>query len=68
MFPALIEKLRRQEDLTTTEAAEAMASIMRGEAAPAQIAGLLVGLGMKGERPDRAGGLRANDALERGAD
>ena len=48
MFPALIEKLRRQEDLTTTEAAEAMASIMRGEAAPAQIAGLLVGLGMKG--------------------
>ncbi len=51
MFPALIEKLRRHEDLTTTEAAEAMASIMRGEAAPAQIAGLLVGLGMKGERP-----------------
>ena len=36
MFPALIEKLRRQEDLTTDEAAAAMASIMRGEAAPAQ--------------------------------
>ena len=50
MFPALIEKLRRQEDLSTTEAAAAMAAIMRGEAAPAQIAGLLVGLGMKGER------------------
>ena len=64
MFPALIEKLRRQEDLSTTEAAEAMAAIMRGEAAPAQIAGLLVGLGMKGERPGELVGfaqtMRAN--------
>src|SRR5688572_20328921 len=64
MFPALIEKLRRQEDLSTTEAAEAMAAIMRGEAAPAQIAGLLVGLGMKGERPTELVGfaqtMRAN--------
>ena len=57
MFPALIEKLRRQEDLTTDEAAGAMASIMRGEAAPAQIAGLLVGLAMKGERPAELVGL-----------
>jgi anthranilate phosphoribosyltransferase len=57
MFPALIEKLRRQEDLSTAEAAEAMAAIMRGEAAPAQIAGLLVGLGMKGERPTELVGL-----------
>ena len=64
MFPALIEKLRRQEDLTTTEAAAAMAAIMRGEAAAAQIAGLLVGLGMKGERPTELVGfaqtMRAN--------
>jgi len=51
MFPALIEKLRHQEDLTTAEAASAMAAIMRGEAAQAQIAGLLVGLSIKGERP-----------------
>lgn len=57
MFPALIEKLRRQEDLTTAEAASAMAAIMRGEAAPAQIAGLLVGLAMKGERPSELVGL-----------
>ena len=57
MFPALIEKLRRQEDLTTAEAAAAMAAIMRGEAAPAQIAGLLVGLAMKGERPAELVGL-----------
>ena len=64
MFPALIEKLRRQEDLTTAEAAGAMAAIMRGEAAPAQIAGLLVGLAMKGERPSELVGfaetMRAN--------
>jgi anthranilate phosphoribosyltransferase len=64
MFPALIEKLKRQEDLTTAEAAGAMATIMRGEAAPAQIAGLLVGLGMKGERPTELVGfaqtMRAN--------
>lgn len=64
MFPALIEKLRHQEDLTTAEAAAAMATIMKGEAAPAQIAGLLVGLGMKGERPAELVGfaetMRAN--------
>ena len=57
MFPALIEKLRRQEDLSTDEAAAAMAAIMRGEAAPAQIAGLLVGLAMKGERPSELVGF-----------
>ena len=51
MFSGLIEKLGRREDLTTEEAAGAMAAIMSGNAAPAQIAGLLVGLSMKGERP-----------------
>ena len=51
MLKELIEKLTRHEDLTADEAAAAMASIMRGEAAPAQIAGVLVGLAMKGERP-----------------
>ena len=57
MFPSLIEKLRRQEDLTTAEAAAAMATIMRGEAAQAQVAGLLVGLAMKGERPSELVGF-----------
>lgn len=57
MFSALIEKLGRREDLTTGEAAEAMAVIMRGEAAPAQIAGLLIGLAMKGERPSELVGF-----------
>ena len=64
MFPALIEKLRRQEDLTVAEAADAMAVIMKGEAAAAQIAGLLIGLSMKGERPEELVGfaktMRAN--------
>ena len=64
MFPALIEKLRHQEDLTTAEAAAAMAAIMKGEAAQAQIAGLLVGLSIKGERPAELVGfaqtMRAN--------
>ena len=57
MFPALIEKLTRHEDLTSDEAAAAMAEIMEGRAAPAHIAGLLIGLAMKGERPTEIVGL-----------
>jgi anthranilate phosphoribosyltransferase len=57
MFSTLIEKLGRREDLTTDEAAAAMAVIMRGDAPPAQIAGLLIGLTMKGERPAELVGL-----------
>jgi anthranilate phosphoribosyltransferase len=56
-FSALIEKLGRRDDLTTDEAAGAMATIMRGEATPAQIAGLLIGLSMKGERPSELVGF-----------
>jgi anthranilate phosphoribosyltransferase len=51
MFPALIDKLTRHEDLTSDEARAAMAEVMEGRAAAAHIAGLLVGLAMKGERP-----------------
>jgi anthranilate phosphoribosyltransferase len=51
MFSALIEKLQRRQDLTTDEAARAMDEIMEGTAQPAQIAGLLIALAMKGERP-----------------
>ena len=57
MFPALIEKLTRHEDLTSEEAAAAMTEVMEGRAAPAQIAGLLIGLAMKGERPTEIVGL-----------
>ena len=51
MFPALLEKLQRRQDLTTAEAAAAMEEIMEGRAQPSQIAALLVALSMKGERP-----------------
>ena len=57
MFPDLIEKLRRRIDLTEREASDAMGAIMDGSAAPAEIAGFLVGLVMKGERPDEIVGL-----------
>ena len=57
MFPELIEKLGRREDLTADEASAAMAEVMEGRAAPAQIAGLLIGLSMKGERPAEIVGL-----------
>lgn len=57
MFPALIDKLTRHQDLTSEEAATAMAEIMEGRAAPAHIAGLLMGLVMKGERPTEIVGL-----------
>lgn len=57
MFPGLIEKLQRRQDLTTDEAAAAMDEIMEGRAQPAHIAGLLVALAMKGERPNEIVGL-----------
>jgi anthranilate phosphoribosyltransferase len=57
MFPALIEKVMRREDLSTEEAAAAMAEVMAGRAADAQIAALLIGLAMKGERPSEIVGL-----------
>ena len=56
-FPALLDKLQRRIDLTEDEAAGAMETIMDGRAQPSQIAGLLVGLAMKGERPDEIVGL-----------
>lgn len=51
MFAELLEKLRRHEDLTEAEASRAMGIIMDGEAKPAHIAGLLMALALKGERP-----------------
>jgi anthranilate phosphoribosyltransferase len=57
VFPELIDKLQRRVDLTVDEAAGAMEAIMEGRAQPSQIAGFLVGLAMKGERPDEIVGL-----------
>jgi anthranilate phosphoribosyltransferase len=57
MFTALIDKLQRREDLTVEEAAAAMGEIMDGRASAAQIAGLLIALAMKGERPSEVVGF-----------
>jgi len=53
----LLDKLMRRENLTVEEAAAGMGAIMSGEATPAQIGALLVGLTMKGERPAEIVGL-----------
>ncbi len=52
-----LDTLLRREDLTEAQAAAAMAQVMEGAATPAQIAGLLVALAMKGERPGEIVGL-----------
>jgi len=57
MIAPLLEKLQRHDALTTDEAANAMAAIMRGEVTAAQIAGLLMALRSKGERPEELVGL-----------
>jgi anthranilate phosphoribosyltransferase len=57
MFATLIEKLQRRQDLSVEEASAAMDEIMEGRAQPAQIAGLLIALAMKGERPAEVVGL-----------
>lgn len=51
MFADLLERLRRHEDLSSDDAATAMGRIMDGEAQPSHIAGLLMALALKGERP-----------------
>jgi anthranilate phosphoribosyltransferase len=57
MFPALVERLVQQQDLTADEAAAAMGAIMDGDATPAQMGALLAGLRSKGERPQELVGL-----------
>jgi len=57
MMARLVTKLLRRDDLSEDEAAAAMDLVMRGEAHPAQLAGLLIGLAMKGERPAELVGL-----------
>jgi len=57
MFATLLEKLHQRQDLTVDEADAAMGAIMDGRATAAQIAGLLVGLRAKGERPAEIVGL-----------
>jgi len=52
-----IEALASREDLTSDEAAEVLAEIMRGEASETQIAAFLIALRTKGETVDELAGL-----------
>jgi anthranilate phosphoribosyltransferase len=53
----LLRKLTRKLDLTSDEASAAMELVMTGQTTPAQLAALLIGLSMKGERPEEIVGL-----------
>jgi anthranilate phosphoribosyltransferase len=53
----LLQILTRRDDLTADQAAAAMDLVMTGQATPAQLAALLMGLAMKGERPEEIVGL-----------
>jgi anthranilate phosphoribosyltransferase len=57
MFSHLLTKLTRRCDLTGEEASAAMSAIMEGRASDAEVSGFLVGLAMKGERPEEIVGL-----------
>jgi anthranilate phosphoribosyltransferase len=57
MLGDLLQTVMRRQDLTTDEAMAAMDAIIDGQSRSAQVAGLLVGLAMKGERPDEIVGF-----------
>lgn len=56
-WPALLGRIVAGDNLTSSEAEAAMASILAGEATPAQIAGLVVGLRAKGETTEEMVGM-----------
>lgn len=55
-----LQKVMDRADLTQSEMSEAFDLIMSGEATPAQIAGLIVALRMKGETVDEIAGAAAS--------
>ncbi len=52
-----IKKVLEGRNLSIAEASNAMETIMQGEATPAQIAGLLIGLKLKGEKAEEVAGF-----------
>jgi anthranilate phosphoribosyltransferase len=62
-WPHILETLIAGTDLSISEASWAMRNVVAGEATPAQIAGLLVALRIKGETVDEIVGFR-DAALE----
>jgi anthranilate phosphoribosyltransferase len=57
IWPSVLGKLVRREDLQTDEAVAAMSAILSGEATSAQIAGFAVALRAKGETPTELAAL-----------
>jgi anthranilate phosphoribosyltransferase len=57
MWPDVMGRLLRREDLTDDLAVAALSSILTGEATDAQIAGFAVGLRAKGETPEELAAL-----------
>ncbi|CAN5845044.1 anthranilate phosphoribosyltransferase [soil metagenome] len=66
-WPAVLGPLTSGQDLTSTQAAAAMAEVLDGAATPSQIAGFIVALRMKGETVAELTGLLSAmlDAAER---
>lgn len=59
-WPALYSKLSSGHDLTELEAAAAASDILSGRATQAQIAGLIVGMKVKGETVEEMAGMAAS--------
>ena len=56
-WPGLLTALLDRRDLSAAEARAAMATILAGEATPAQLTGFVVALRAKGETPEELSGL-----------
>ena len=56
-WPALLTELIERRDLPADHARAAMATILAGEATPAQLIGFVVALRAKGETPEELSGL-----------
>lgn len=56
-WPAVLGPLLTGEDLTSVQAAAAMADVLDGAATPAQLAAFITGLRMKGETAEEMAGL-----------
>jgi anthranilate phosphoribosyltransferase len=56
-WPSLLTRLTRGEDLSADDTRWAMHQVMTGEATPAQIAGFVIALRVKGESPQEVLGL-----------
>src|SRR6478735_893593 len=57
-WPAILTSLMSGEDLSVSDAAWSMEQVMTGRATPAQLAGFLVALRLKGETVDEIVGFR----------